>query len=114
MKEGNDLVARHHEKAVGLGPGGCQLGHKFRTRHPNRTGDALFVIHPRAQQLANHRRRSEATRRSGNVEKGFIERERFDRGSNAGEELHHASADINVGAVIGRNHDKIGTLPAST
>jgi len=50
VQEGDRLVGRHHQQAVGLGPAGRQLGDELARGHAHRAGDPLLVGDPVPQQ----------------------------------------------------------------
>ncbi len=100
------------QQSIGLGVGGGELGHELGRRDSDRAGDPLLVGHPGAQPLADQHRVSQSAPGTADVEKGFVEGQRFDQRGDHCEQGHDRLGDLDVGVHVAGHDDRLGAQPS--
>ena len=99
-KKGPGFRPADHGEAVRLVEVGRDLGQKLVVAQPDRRRDAGFAADAADQPgQDDSRRRAVQTRRAGQVEKGFVDGDRLDRGR----EVFHHPADLPADRLVFRH-----------
>jgi hypothetical protein len=88
VEELEHAVARDDQETVGLGAGRAELGDELGRRHPDRTGQALLLGHPPADQRGDLRGRAEQPPGAADVEEGLVAGQRLDQRGDVAEDRH--------------------------
>ncbi len=113
MKKRQFLLWFDDEKPIGFTRAARDLGKEFGPRNAHRNSETNLGTNPLAKFLGHELGRANDPPEPGNIEKGFVNRQRFDEGSGFVEDGEDAAAGFGVRIDSGRHADEVGAEAAS-
>ena len=107
----NRLRRLDDRQAIGLPQIAGDLGHELRRRHAHADRQTKLGPGPRTHEFRHPGTAAMQALRSRGIDKGLVDRQRFDLGPDATEDRHEGGADLAVPRAAWRRDDCIGAEP---